>query len=50
MDPKIPIKGIEGIEAAMQYYKEKQLHPDHPMQELINSNELLEQRMNRSFN
>ncbi len=46
-DPSISIKGIDDIGAAMQYYKEKQLHRDRPMQEMISSNEALQQRMNR---
>jgi hypothetical protein len=39
--PNFPIKGLEHIEYAMEYYKKHQLHRDGPMQELIQINELL---------
>lgn len=39
------IKNFETIRSAMQYYKESQLDTDAPMQELLNSNEKLKQRM-----
>lgn len=46
-DPKATIKGIQHIGAAMQYYKEGQLHQDKPMQELLTSSKELMQRANR---
>lgn len=47
-DPKMPIKGVEFIGSAMEYYKNGQLHFDQPMQELLRSNDPLKTRMNRS--
>jgi hypothetical protein len=34
-DPSTQIKGVESIQAAMQYYQEKQLPVDEPMQEIL---------------
>ncbi len=45
--PSFPIKGIEEITNAMQYYKETQLHNDTPMKELVAFSEELEERMCR---
>jgi hypothetical protein len=42
------IKGMHSIGAAMQYYKDRQLQHDGPMQELLRSSEELRQRLHRS--
>jgi hypothetical protein len=47
-NPTVEIKGIQYIGSAMQHYKDNQLHHDHPMKELMASNEELKQRMHRS--
>jgi hypothetical protein len=44
-NPSISIKGLESIESAMHYYKEKQFHLDGPMQEMMRLNELLKKRL-----
>lgn len=45
--PSTPIKGIESIGQAMEYYKSKQFHHDQPMRELMISSKELELRMHR---
>ncbi len=46
-NPSFGIKDVEDIGAAMQYYKDAQLHQDGPMKEMLNSSKELEKRMNR---
>ena len=46
-NPSITIKGIDDIGAAMQYYKNHQLHQDTPTKALLLSNQELEARMAR---
>lgn len=48
LNPSQEIKGIEFIGSAIQHYKNNQLHNDHPMKELISSNEELSARIQRS--
>lgn len=47
-DASIPIKGIEHIHSAMQYYQEMQLPYDQPMKELLAASQALQQRMQRA--
>lgn len=46
-NPSLTIKGIEDIGAAMQHYKDSQLHRDEPMKEMILANKELEKRIYR---
>lgn len=43
-DPAVPIRGLEDIFAAMQYYKETQYSQDIPMQELLSANAHVHER------
>ncbi|MCB1067805.1 MAG: hypothetical protein KDK56_06430 [Simkania sp.] len=43
-----PIKDLETIEEAMQYYREMQFPQDKPMKQLIESSEMLQERFNLS--
>lgn len=47
-NPTAEIKGIESISAAIQYYKDKQLRHDQPMQELLSLSAELERRAHRA--
>ncbi|MBX9924705.1 MAG: hypothetical protein K2Y01_11410 [Rhabdochlamydiaceae bacterium] len=48
-DPSsIEIKSLDHISAAMQYYKTNQLHRDTPMKQLLETENELTERMNRS--
>jgi hypothetical protein len=48
-NPLIPIKGMEHISSAMQYYKETQLPSDEPMQQMLTASEALQKRMERAL-
>ncbi len=48
--PTYEIKGIGHIKEAMEYYKERQLHDDQPMQEMIGSHDELKQRIMNGLN
>lgn len=43
--PSVAIKGIQNIRAAMQHYKESQLHRDRPMKELLMSSKELKRKI-----
>jgi hypothetical protein len=44
-NPDVKVKGTQFISSAMQHYKDRQLHYDHPMKELLIANEELRQRV-----
>lgn len=48
-DPAAKVKGVQSISSAMQHYKDRQLHHDQPMKELITASEELRCRMDRSY-
>lgn len=48
-NPSTPVKGVEYIRSAMQYYRDTQLDQDRPMQDLLEVSEALKRRMNRSL-
>jgi hypothetical protein len=48
-DPSIEIKGIEHVQAAMEYYQEHQLPVDLPMQEILQSEEMQQRLLRPAF-
>lgn len=44
-DPSLPIKGLDNIKSAIQYYKEQQLSQDEPMCKLMEACSRLQQRI-----